>query len=136
MNTIVVINTRVAINTTAASNASLTINTAVTINTMVANKHNSGDIYNSGNNLVVATNTLIIGCLFVQAYINSQGRIYIGASGSKAPSPELPEGPFENSRKSGKFILSNLREPQARIELKDTDPDRSLVASCVGTKNR
>ena len=48
---------------------------------------------------------------------DGQGRIYIGASGSMAPGPEVPGGPFESKKKkSGKCILSNLRGPVAETE--------------------
>ena len=40
------------------------------------------------------------------------GLIYIGASGSMAPGPEVPGGPFE--KKIGKLMSMNFSGPQAQ----------------------
>ena len=47
----------------------------------------------------------------VKIYSPAQGRIYIGASGSMAPGPEVPKGPFE----SKKNILLNLWRTRNRL---------------------
>ena len=45
-----------------------------------------------------------------------QGRIYIGASGSMAPGPEVLGGPFEVKKILGKLISLNMSGPQAQTE--------------------
>ena len=47
-----------------------------------------------------------------------QSRIYIGASGSMAPGPEVPMGLFESEKKKkiGKLMLSNLKGPLTQTE--------------------
>ena len=52
----------------------------------------------------------------IQQWTGMQGRIYIGASGSMAPGPEVPGGPFKSKEETGKLIISLLRGPQAQTE--------------------